>query len=49
MMKNVNNHIKKLNWGYRVQMIEKEIDYFNTYATFVDKNTLKLVGKDGVE
>jgi thioredoxin reductase (NADPH) len=36
MVKNVQAHIKGLNWGYKSDMIKLKVKYFNAYATFVD-------------
>ncbi|XP_063397823.1 thioredoxin reductase 1, cytoplasmic-like [Mytilus trossulus] len=49
-MKNaIQDHIGSLNWGYRVQLREKKVDYHNAYAQFVDKHTIKGVNKKGKE
>lgn len=49
-MKNaIQDHIGSLNWGYRVQLREKKVDYHNAYAQFVDKHTIKAVNKKGKE
>jgi pyruvate/2-oxoglutarate dehydrogenase complex dihydrolipoamide dehydrogenase (E3) component len=42
MVQNVNMHIKSLNWGYKMQLKKKEVDYHNEFASFVDPHTLKL-------
>lgn len=42
MVLRVQAHIKKLNWGYKVALIEKEITYFNNLATFVDAHTVAV-------
>ena len=42
MRNNVSTHIKKLNWGYEMQLIQKGLEYFNMAAKFVDKNTLEV-------
>lgn len=50
MVKNVQMHIKGLNWGYKSDMIQLKAKYYNSYATFVDQHTLKLDnGKGKVE
>jgi len=49
MVEEVQNHIGGLNWGYRVALREKKVTYFNEYAKFVDKHTLKTTNKKGVE
>lgn len=49
-MKNaIQDHIGSLNWGYRVQLREKKVDYHNAYAEFVDEHTIKAVDKKGKE
>lgn len=42
MISNVQNHVKSINWSYKRSMITKGMDYYNHFATFVDKNTLSL-------
>ena len=49
MVEEVQNHIGGLNWGYRVALREKKVDYLNEYAEFVDANTLRTVNKKGKE
>jgi len=49
MLTNVNNYIRSLNWGQKSELMSNDIKYYNKYASFIDKNTLKLVGKDGKE
>jgi thioredoxin reductase (NADPH) len=50
MVKNVQTHIKSLNWGYKSDLIKLKAKYYNSYATFVDAHTLSLDnGKGKVE
>ena len=50
MVKNVQMHIKGLNWGYKSDMIKLKVKYFNSYATFTDAHTINLDnGKGKVE
>merc|ERR1712098_479825 len=49
MVTEVQNHIVALNWGYRVALREKSVQYLNAYAEFLDGNTLKTVDKKGKE
>ncbi len=49
MVQEVQNHIGGLNWGYRVALREKSVDYLNEYAEFVDEHTLRCVNKKGKE
>ncbi|KHJ49475.1 pyridine nucleotide-disulfide oxidoreductase [Trichuris suis] len=39
----VQNHIRSLNWGHRVQLNENNVDYMNAYGTFIDSHTLQAV------
>ena len=36
------DHIGSLNWGYRVQLRDKKVDYKNAYAEFVDTHKVKV-------
>lgn len=38
-------HIGSLNWGYRVALREKKVEYINAFAEFVDPHTLKTTDK----
>jgi thioredoxin/glutathione reductase (selenoprotein) len=49
MINNVNNHIRSLNWGYKVALMEKEVIYYNKLASFVDSHKVKLVDAQGGE
>jgi len=40
LVKNVQMHIKSLNWGYKSDMIKNKIKYINSYATFADQHTI---------
>jgi len=42
MVKQVQNHIKGLNWGYKADLIKLKVKYFNKYATFENDHTIKL-------
>jgi thioredoxin/glutathione reductase (selenoprotein) len=48
MVKQIQMHIKGLNWGYKSDMIKLKVKYFNSYATFVDAHTVKLDNGKGV-
>lgn len=49
-MKNaIQDHIGSLNWGYRVQLRDKKVEYKNAYAEFVDQHKVKAVDKKGKE
>lgn len=45
----IQDHIGSLNWGYRVQLRDKKVDYKNAYAEFVDAHKVKAVDKKGKE
>lgn len=47
MVKNVQMHVKGLNWGYKSDMIKLKAKYYNSYATFVDPHTLRLENAKG--
>ena len=49
MVAAIQDHIRSLNWGYKVQLRQQNVKYYNKYASLVDKHTLKLVDKKGVE
>jgi len=49
MVEGIQNHIGSLNWGYRVALRDKKVDYLNAYATFEDEHTLKTVDRRGKE
>lgn len=42
MVEGIQAHIGSLNWGYRVALREKKVNYLNAYAEFVDAHTLKV-------
>ncbi|XP_071438887.1 thioredoxin reductase 1, cytoplasmic-like [Hetaerina americana] len=42
----VKSHILSLNFGYRSDLMLKKVQYYNAYATFLDKHKLKLVDKN---
>ncbi|XP_049978994.1 thioredoxin reductase 2, mitochondrial isoform X4 [Alexandromys fortis] len=47
MAEAVQNHVKSLNWGHRVQLQDRKVKYFNVKASFVDKHTVCGVDKGG--
>jgi pyruvate/2-oxoglutarate dehydrogenase complex dihydrolipoamide dehydrogenase (E3) component len=47
MVENVQAHIKKLNWGYKVALVENGVQYKNKLAEFVDAHTIKLTDSKG--
>lgn len=49
-MKNaIQDHIGSLNWGYRVQLRDKKVNYVNAYAEIVDQHTIKATKKNKSE
>lgn len=38
----VNNYISSLNWGYRVSLRDKNVEYVNAYAEFVEPHKIKV-------
>uniref|UniRef100_A0A673L2I9 Thioredoxin reductase 1, cytoplasmic-like n=1 Tax=Sinocyclocheilus rhinocerous TaxID=307959 RepID=A0A673L2I9_9TELE len=38
----VNNYIGSLNWGYRVSLRDKNVNYVNAYAEFVEPHKIKI-------
>jgi thioredoxin/glutathione reductase (selenoprotein) len=44
---NVQDHIKGLNFNYRVQLREEGVTYINKLARFVDAHTLEVMDKKG--
>ncbi|XP_064218897.1 thioredoxin reductase 2, mitochondrial isoform X2 [Aotus nancymaae] len=49
MAEAVQNHVKSLNWGHRVQLHDRKVKYFNVKAGFVDEHTVRGVAKGGKE
>lgn len=38
----VNNYISSLNWGYRVALRDKQVNYVNAYAEFIEPHKIKV-------
>lgn len=38
----VNNYIGSLNWGYRVALRDKNVNYVNAYAEFIEPHKIKV-------
>uniref|UniRef100_A0A5F5PV14 thioredoxin-disulfide reductase (NADPH) n=1 Tax=Equus caballus TaxID=9796 RepID=A0A5F5PV14_HORSE len=49
MAEAVQNHVKSLNWGHRVQLQDRKVKYFNIKASFVNEHMVCGVTKDGKE
>ncbi|CAL8341008.1 unnamed protein product [Lota lota] len=45
----INNYIGSLNWGYRVALRDKNVNYVNAYAEFVEPHKIKATTKRGKE
>ncbi|KAM8992994.1 thioredoxin reductase 2, mitochondrial isoform 2-T2 [Ara ararauna] len=45
----VQNHVKSLNWGHRVQLQDKKVKYFNMKGSFSDSHTIRGLTKAGKE
>ncbi|KAI1725223.1 pyridine nucleotide-disulfide oxidoreductase domain-containing protein [Ditylenchus destructor] len=43
----IQDHIAGLNWGYRVQLREKQVTYFNSYASFSGTHEITATDKKG--
>ncbi|XP_014788741.1 thioredoxin reductase 2, mitochondrial [Octopus bimaculoides] len=43
----VQGYVRSLNWNHRVQLKDKNVDYFNAKGSFVDDNTLEAVDVKG--
>uniref|UniRef100_A0A914XA24 thioredoxin-disulfide reductase (NADPH) n=1 Tax=Plectus sambesii TaxID=2011161 RepID=A0A914XA24_9BILA len=43
----VQDHIGSLNWGYRVQLREKQVTYLNAYGTFSGSHEVQAKNKKG--
>lgn len=38
----VNDYIGSLNWGYRVALRDKSVNYVNAYAEFIEPHKIKV-------
>ncbi|XP_011671183.2 thioredoxin reductase 2, mitochondrial [Strongylocentrotus purpuratus] len=45
----IQGHVKSLNWGHRVQLQDKNVEYVNGKGSFIDEHTVKVKMKDGKE
>jgi len=43
----VQMHVRSLNWGYKVQLAGKSIQYINGYGKFLDKNKVTVTNRRG--
>ncbi|KAM9394382.1 thioredoxin reductase 2, tandem duplicate 2 [Pholidichthys leucotaenia] len=49
MAEAVQNHVRSLNWGHRVQLQDKKVKYLNLRGSLVDEHTIKGLSKAGKE
>uniref|UniRef100_A0A6Q2X9D3 thioredoxin-disulfide reductase (NADPH) n=1 Tax=Esox lucius TaxID=8010 RepID=A0A6Q2X9D3_ESOLU len=49
MAEAVQNHIRSLNWGHRVQLQDKKVTYLNMKGRLVDEHTVQGLSKTGKE
>uniref|UniRef100_A0A8C1ZR29 thioredoxin-disulfide reductase (NADPH) n=1 Tax=Cyprinus carpio TaxID=7962 RepID=A0A8C1ZR29_CYPCA len=49
MAEAVQNHVKSLNWGHRVQLQDKKVKYLNMKGSLVDTHTIRAVNAKGKE
>ncbi|OXB85019.1 UNVERIFIED_CONTAM: hypothetical protein H355_016141 [Colinus virginianus] len=49
MAQAVQNYVKSLNWGHRVQLQDKKVKYFNVKGRFSDSHTVCGLAKGGKE
>ncbi|KAG9468962.1 thioredoxin reductase 3 [Eleutherodactylus coqui] len=49
MKENIQNYIGSLNWGYRVALRDKNVQYENAYGEFVEHHKIKATNKRGKE
>uniref|UniRef100_A0A8C5HE50 thioredoxin-disulfide reductase (NADPH) n=1 Tax=Gouania willdenowi TaxID=441366 RepID=A0A8C5HE50_GOUWI len=45
----VQNHVRSLNWGHRVQLQDKKVKYLNLRGSLVNEHTVKGLNKAGKE
>ena len=43
MVHNVQSHIRRINWGYHVQLETMGVTYFNMRAKFLDPHTVQVI------
>ncbi|KAJ8263441.1 hypothetical protein COCON_G00158980 [Conger conger] len=49
MAEAVQNHVRSLNWGHRVQLQDKKVKYLNLKGSLLDEHTIRGVNKAGKE
>uniref|UniRef100_A0ABI7XA72 thioredoxin-disulfide reductase (NADPH) n=1 Tax=Felis catus TaxID=9685 RepID=A0ABI7XA72_FELCA len=49
MTEAIQNHISSLNWGHKLSLREKSVDYVNSYGEFVEHHRIKATNRKGQE
>ncbi|PWA18425.1 hypothetical protein CCH79_00009858 [Gambusia affinis] len=49
MAEAVQNHVRSLNWGHRVQLQDKKVKYMNLKGSLLDEHTVRGLSKAGKE
>lgn len=49
MISNIQNHIKSLNWGYRLALVSKSVNFINGFGVFLDPHTVECTKKDNIK
>ncbi|CAL8329240.1 unnamed protein product [Arctogadus glacialis] len=49
MAEAVQNHVRSLNWGHRVQLQDKKVKYLNVKGSLLDEHTVRGMTKSGKE
>lgn len=47
MITQINNHIRSINWGYKTDLRQRDITFYEKFATFVNPHTVCLTDKKG--
>ncbi|XP_041347588.1 thioredoxin reductase 1, cytoplasmic-like [Gigantopelta aegis] len=47
MVQGIQDHIGSLNWNYRVQLRDKDVNYVNAYGEFIGPHKIKATNKRG--
>ncbi|KAL5016313.1 hypothetical protein ScPMuIL_005902 [Solemya velum] len=45
----VQGYVRSLNWGHRVQLKDKNVEYLNSFGSFLDEHTIRAVDVKGGE
>ena len=46
MVQNIQDYIGGLNWGYKVELRDKNVKYLNSYGVIQDPHTIKVLLKE---